>query len=329
MASNEESLLKTVPPEDVFNLPLYEHYLVIDTRSRLEYLSGHIATAVSYPPHPPDASQEDKDQALVSFAKGYAKEFYKPENPSPLVIYGNDTLEDIAHTKWLAEKLSHLKRQRRMLTLYSTETAQENSNEALLDDTFDPFESFCQTVIDKVREIWLLEGGYKSFLSEYPYLCGNVKFEDMFPVPHQIAQQIFMGSRVVPTSSNALSTMGITHMVVSEYQDLDWSELDSVIILRCPVRNSNNEDMIPCWEACCKFIDETISSGGKIMILLHGRSRSASVILAYLIRKLGVGFESAWEHLRSKCWHLIDRSLVYEPQLDEWARFQTHSLPER
>ena len=46
------SLLRTVDPDDVFNLPLYEHHLVMDLRPSREYSKGHMATAVSFP-YPP------------------------------------------------------------------------------------------------------------------------------------------------------------------------------------------------------------------------------------------------------------------------------------
>ena len=50
--ADSSSLLRTVGPDDVFNLPLYEHHLVMDIRPSHEYSRGHMATAVSFP-YPP------------------------------------------------------------------------------------------------------------------------------------------------------------------------------------------------------------------------------------------------------------------------------------
>lgn len=44
--------MRKVSPDDVFNLPLYEHHLVIDIRSAEQYSQGHMATAVSLPSPP-------------------------------------------------------------------------------------------------------------------------------------------------------------------------------------------------------------------------------------------------------------------------------------
>ena len=98
-----------------------------------------------------------------------------------------------------------------------------------------------------------------------------------------------------------------------------------VHVLRCPVKDKNDENMLPCWEASCSFIDTAVSESGCVLVFLHGRSRSASVVLAYLMKERGMDFESSWRYLRSKCWHLIDRSLIYEEQLHRWWK-RLHSL---
>lgn len=149
----------------------------------------------------------------------------------------------------------------------------------------------------------------------------------MFPLPHQISPSLFLGSRVVSLSQDVLSKLRITHLIVSSSQKLEWNELQGLSVLQCDVRDKNDQEMFPCWGACTSFINEAIgqqaaTEKAKVLVLLHGRSRSTSVILAYLMKLLRIGFEEAWTMVRSKCWHLIDRSLVYEHQLKEWERFE-------
>ena len=52
MEAASSSLLREVGPDEVFNLPLYEHHLVIDIRPSQKYSQGHMATAVSFPRPP-------------------------------------------------------------------------------------------------------------------------------------------------------------------------------------------------------------------------------------------------------------------------------------
>ena len=46
----QETLVRTVTPRAVFNLNLFEGYLLIDTRARTEFASAHIASAVHFDP---------------------------------------------------------------------------------------------------------------------------------------------------------------------------------------------------------------------------------------------------------------------------------------
>ncbi len=172
-----------------------------------------------------------------------------------------------------------------------------------------------------------MEGGYEAFRSEYEFLCGHVEFAEMYPLPHQIARNLFLGTRVFPVKSQNLAALRITHMVLSEYQNVNWEELHGITVLKCAVRDIDSQDMLPCWTACTKFINEaTVSENSRVLVLLFGRSRSTSVILAYLIKNLRMSFEDAWEFVRGKCWHLVDRSLVYEEQLRVWARMVTGAI---
>lgn len=312
-------ILRWVSPEDIFNLPLYENYLVIDTRSAESFACGSIATAVSYPvPCDPDATEEAREKSLYEFARRYAAEYYRPENPNPVVVYGEAT--NTAHAEWLARRLRSLQAQRKSLTVYKQHEIDTS------DDLIDPIEQFCQTIADRVKEIWLLHGGYQSFQQAYPFLCGSIGPEEMFPVPHQITEGLMMGSRVVPLTNKCLTKMRISHIVLSKHQDVDWHQLQGIQVLSCDVHDRNREDMTQCWTASYQFIEEARKQGGCVLVCLHGRSRSASIILAYLIKKQQVTFNGAWETLTKKCWHLIDRSLVYEEQLQAWESLTLHAI---
>ena len=258
--------------------------------------------------------------------------------------------------EWLARKLEKLQKDRKVIAKVEGEDVESSDT----DEQFDPFEYFCHIIADRVHEIWILEDGYDVFCSKYDFLCGQVPFESMFPLPHQINPNVFLGSRVVPLTKECLSKLGITHMIVSTHQSIDWHELEGISILRCDVHDKNKQDMFPCWRACMAFITEALSPSkqeieGKklvadfdrlqvtelgaelekttvhpvrILVILHGRSRSTSVVLAYLIKTLRIGFKEAWLFVRKNCWHLIDRSLVYEDQLKEWEKTETRCLPQ-
>ena len=345
----------------------------------------------------------------------------RPENPSPIVVYGNSTPECTAHIDWLACKLEQLKKDRKVLAKveepsHSEEYEWDDSTE---DKPFDYFQHFCHTIADGAKEIWILDDGYEAFQKEYPFLCGHVDWSNMFPLPHQVNRNLFLGTRVFPLEKDCLRKLEITHVIVSEFQKINWSELDGISVLRCSVKDKNDQSMLPCWKACYQFITEALAGapnkeqstshsehpcltvatgsdashsdtqvmkndagselpdlanlrisssscqstspeastdsipkvdpqlesaddrnkpisppskpppcGVRILVLLHGRSRSSSVILAYLIKAYRMNFGEAWTYLCSKCWHIIDRSLVYVDQLKHWEQTELASIEE-
>ena len=320
------TLLRKVSSLDVFNLPLFEHHLVVDTRSPEEFSNGHMATAVSFPSPALACPEEKKEQALLDFVKAYVREYLRPENPSPVLIYGSGRQECVAHANWLAEKLEKLQKDRQSVAVVSSPHDDRNVEDA----TFNHFEHFCHTIADRAREIWILDDSYQAFHNEYDFLCGDVAFADMFPLPHQINKHVFLGSRAVLLTRDCLRKIKLSHLIVSTRQNIDWKELQDISVLQCDVKHSNSQEMSSCWTACCQFITEALRSNEnpRIMVILHGRSRSASVVMAYLSKTLRMHFEEAWDYICSKCCHLIDRSLVYEEQLKVWERTETPSIAE-
>lgn len=258
------------------------------------------------------------------------------------------------------------------------------------DKPFDYFQHFCHTIADGAKEIWILDDGYEAFKKEYPFLCGHVDWSNMFPLPHQVNHNLFLGTRVFPLEKDCLRKLEITHVIVSKFQKINWRELDGISVLCCSVKDENEQPMLPCWKACYQFITEALAAvpneeqlakdagsdlpnladlrissscqsesisptasssevapqlgsadgsestsappkpprGVRILVLLHGRSRSSSVILAYLIKACRMKFSEAWTHLCSKCWHIIDQSLVYVDQLKQWEQTELASIEE-
>ncbi len=69
--------IKNVGTQDLFNLPLYEHHLVIDTRSRVEYEAGHVATSASFPGPPLETPEPERERELVRFIRSYIRQYLR------------------------------------------------------------------------------------------------------------------------------------------------------------------------------------------------------------------------------------------------------------
>ena len=136
-------------------------------------------------------SETERETKLVEFIKSYVRLYMRPENPSPILVYGDATPESKSHSKWLAKRLSVIQHERKSLSTYSTDQVTVSVEEP----GFDYFHHFCLTIADHTKEIWTLECSYEEFVSEYPFLCGDVDFMAMDPLPHRINKHIFLGKK--------------------------------------------------------------------------------------------------------------------------------------
>ena len=102
-SEDECKIVSLVSPRQVFNLSLFEVYLVIDCRPREQYLSGHVASALNFPP-PTNESSLGRTESLLSFAT-YASENYANERWNPIVIYGDtDDQKVCKHLSWFTNR---------------------------------------------------------------------------------------------------------------------------------------------------------------------------------------------------------------------------------
>ena len=171
----------------------------------------------------------------------------------------------------------------------------------------------------RVTTPWLLEGGYDAFRKQYDYLCGDLTFAEMSPLPHHVIDHIYLGSRAVLLEGGYLNQLHITHVILSQQQPIDWGQLTGIAVLKCDVKDTDYQDMTDCWNATINFIDSATKENpaARILVNLVGRSRSASVVLAYLTKMCHMSLEQAWEHVYSIS-KKVDQRLVYYDQLQVW-----------
>ena len=77
-------------------------------------------------------------------------------------------------------------------------------------------------------QIWIMDPPYDVFRNRYPFLCGDVQFDELVPMPHRITSSIFMGSRpfkvTLAESVRWLHELSITHVIVNTEQPLASQE---------------------------------------------------------------------------------------------------------
>lgn len=111
----------------------------------------------------------------------------------------------------------------------------------------------------------------------------------------EIIPGVFLGPHAAAMKSHldTLMNTGITHIICVR-QDLEAHFirphfLDKFKYLILNIADSANENIIPHFAKVRQFIEECLSLGGKVLI--HGNSgisRSATLVLAYIMQKFGL-----------------------------------------
>eukprot|EP01124_Arcella_intermedia_P009286 TRINITY_DN16055_c0_g1_i1.p1 TRINITY_DN16055_c0_g1~~TRINITY_DN16055_c0_g1_i1.p1 ORF type:complete len:342 (-),score=65.86 TRINITY_DN16055_c0_g1_i1:193-1218(-) len=329
---------------EVYNLPLFEGYVVVDGRSLGDYEGGHITTAVHFGGGVCGDVLRDKEilfDILLKIAH-QSPEFY-----SPIVIYGN-------------EEASSLKRVEDFVTLFT------NMRSYFTSHSGKPIHRDILTVSKKMAnsDIWILEGGYESFQREFPILCGvDTDTTNALSLPCLIAPGLFLGSRSTNSLErrfndqlsldlHTLNLLGITHVLVHGGADLPIRDTDGIHLLIMDIPDTNDMNMAPYWENAIQLIEQVrlqpvldslpgdaprlpgalpaLPGGkpGKVLVQVHGRSRSAALMVAWCMKVLRKPFPAALEYVKSHCFYSLDASLMFLDQLQLFLSTTHFSLPQ-
>jgi hypothetical protein len=318
--------VEVVSAKRAFNLPLYEVYFVIDCRQASKFIVGHIASALNFPP---PVARSERHQSLAEFAN-YASDNFCNDRWDPIVLYGDDDEEVVAHMQWVVAKL---------LEFAGTSPPDGMEN------------WFIQCICKKARNIWIIEGGYEGFVKEYPLLTFtpvqpfDTGASSMKPLPYHVSSEgdgVFLGSRAVEWSKDLIEGMGIRAVVLDTVAGKKFDSASCVEPLECFLCSLSNDDdaldeKVTVWEPnrmemlfeyATEFIQNAVLNNRRVLIQLQGRSASAAIAIAWTMRYQHKSFEEARAALFSCTLRdptdatssVLDKTLLLEKELRLWEK---------
>eukprot|EP01102_Stenamoeba_stenopodia_P014859 TRINITY_DN4996_c0_g2_i1.p1 TRINITY_DN4996_c0_g2~~TRINITY_DN4996_c0_g2_i1.p1 ORF type:complete len:227 (+),score=35.91 TRINITY_DN4996_c0_g2_i1:358-1038(+) len=137
--------------------------------------------------------------------------------------------------------------------------------------------------------------------------------------PQKVIDGLFIGSILATCSSARLKQLGITHVLslCARTRDLNQEFLCKHI----KMKDELNEDLIQYLPECHSFIKTGRDSGGVLVHCKAGSSRSAAVVISYLMNTNNMSYQDAFQFVQSKrpCIapnrSFIDQLKRYESQL--------------
>ncbi|XVF28914.1 hypothetical protein REPUB_Repub15cG0073700 [Reevesia pubescens] len=119
-------------------------------------------------------------------------------------------------------------------------------------------------------------------------------------VPCEIEEGLFLGSIAGANNIDALKTLNITH-ILTVASSLKPAHTNGFVYKIIPVLDKEDTNLSRYFDECFDFIDEAKNQGGGVLVhCFAGKSRSVTIVVAYLMKKHGMNLSQALEHVKSK-----------------------------
>jgi hypothetical protein len=306
----DEPAIELVAPWRVFNLPIFEGYLILDIRPLSLFQQGHIVTSIHL------SLTEVEQRAL---ARTFASLIAAVEDLNGLF----ENLRQIVVLDAEHAPAGEAMRVAELLWALARSPAFAN-------EVFGQNCTFGSRLL-ALKSVWVLRTGFEGFCRVFPRFCGpsivsgelplwmytqapggvpdSCLESELCPMPHFVLAGLFFGSAVIPHTSDSLGRFGVTHCIVSRQNHLfnldSKVRLPHVHYLELDVDAegdaSAGRKLQPVWDAACTFIAEALQCSGVVLVNVLSRSTSAGLILRFLMRSQGLSARAAALMLREMC----------------------------
>ncbi|XP_037704773.1 dual specificity phosphatase 28 [Choloepus didactylus] len=133
----------------------------------------------------------------------------------------------------------------------------------------------------------------------------------------RVAPSLFLGSARAAGASELLARAGVT-LCVNVSRQQPGLRAPGVAELRVPVFDDPAEDLLAHLEPTCAAMEAAVRAGGACLVYCkNGRSRSATVCTAYLMRHRGLSLAEAFQAVKRA-------RPVAEPNPGFWSQLQKY-----
>ncbi|KAK9009227.1 hypothetical protein V6N11_035772 [Hibiscus sabdariffa] len=120
--------------------------------------------------------------------------------------------------------------------------------------------------------------------------------------PSLITNSLFIGGALAARSAYTLQHFGITHVLClcsNEIGQADSQYHDLFEYKNFSIYDNEDSNISSIFEEVCDFIDHVEQTGGRVLVhCFEGKSRSATVVIAYLMLRKNLTLLEAWNSLK-------------------------------
>jgi len=133
----------------------------------------------------------------------------------------------------------------------------------------------------------------------------------------QVDENIYIGDVRSANNENLLREHGITHIVNATEELPNFHPPPKFHYLKLNLKDNRSEDLLRVLEPTFQYISSVIRYNPRAKVLIHchmGMSRSASLVIYYMMRRRGMTFDAALDKLKVLR-PLVNPNVSYRAQL--------------
>jgi len=195
---------------------------------------------------------------------------------------------------------------------------------------------------------YYLQGGLQSFHKNYGHLCSQpgeplsrpllyspttnvVDCQVDTAVISEILPSLYLGNERDASNRELLQSLSITHILnVTSQIPLHFEDDKALTYKRLPATDSCSQNLKQYFDDAVSFIDEATSKGQKVLVHCQaGVSRSASIVIAYIMTRRSVGMLEAYRYVKARRaivapnFNFMGQLLAYETTLTSRVKNST------
>ncbi|KAL9656186.1 hypothetical protein ABK040_007803 [Willaertia magna] len=116
-----------------------------------------------------------------------------------------------------------------------------------------------------------------------------------------LPQMLYLGDCFQANNEIALKHLRITH-VINVTNSIDNNFPSTLQYLRIPIHDADHEDIKQYFDTCYNFIEKAFNDeNGRVLVHCKaGVSRSAAIVISYLMKKMNISFYSAYQMVKGR-----------------------------
>lgn len=120
-----------------------------------------------------------------------------------------------------------------------------------------------------------------------------------YPLPDEIVPGVYLGSVECAWNRHGLKSLAISHILTIAFYEPCYPDLFTYSVV--PVDDRNSEDLLSNFPSCFEFIETALKQGHKVLVhCRHGASRSAAVVMSFLMKYRGMSVDQAYAFVKEK-----------------------------